>query len=95
MTVAGTTRLPAYRCHKVVRAARIVAVDLILAHLTIQLPDGRTETRHGTRAMFAEGARYPEPGDFYVVYEDGYASVSPPGPFLAGYSPANDVDHGD
>lgn len=29
---------------------------------------------------------YPVPGDFYVVYDDGYKSISPRQPFLDGYT---------
>lgn len=29
---------------------------------------------------------YPVPGDFYVVYDDGYESISPRQPFLDGYT---------
>jgi hypothetical protein len=40
----------------------------------ILLPDGFAE-RHT-----------PHIGDFLVVYEDGYMSISPPGPFVSGYT---------
>ena len=29
---------------------------------------------------------FPQPGDFFVVYDDGYQSISPRQPFLDGYT---------
>lgn len=81
----GETVLPMYHCHKTVRAAPIVAVDVMLAQLTIELPDGTREMRYGRPGMFAE--RVPEAGDYFVEYEGGYRSVSPRLAFLAGYRP--------
>lgn len=71
-----------YQCHKKVQAAEIRLVD-------------------GTKLIFGEGhdpvavmvgldfieKHNPKSGDFYVVYEDGYASISPAGAFTSGYAP--------
>jgi hypothetical protein len=79
--------LKPYTSHKKVSAVEITSVgnyatnrsgelmrSITLDHnLTIELPD----------AMFV---RYvPVPGDFLVVYEDGYKSFSPRKAFLDGY----------
>lgn len=49
-----------------------------------------TATGDGVLLMFPENmtARYqPQVGDFWVIYDDGYQSISPRAPFLAGYVP--------
>lgn len=81
-------KLPLYRCHKVVRAAEIAewgpSED---GEIRVAVLDGE-EARFVTvpRAVFARHA--PQAGDFLVVYEDGYVSVSPRQAFLDGYSSA-------
>lgn len=71
--------LPSYRCHKVVRAAKIVAIDhnsrLDLA------PHGVVEV--GPSWIDEKNA---EPGGYYVLYDDGYASFSPAKAFEEGYT---------
>ncbi len=81
----GRTPLARWTCHKQVSAARILAVDVILAVLLVELPDGTAELRHGRAHMFA--TRTPEVGEYYVEYDDGYRSISPAAAFLAGYLP--------
>lgn len=80
-------RIPRYQCHKVVRALRIKEVR--------PLPD---LTGGGRIIPFEEGippfdvppvlfARYqPVPGDYYVIYGDGYFSFSPAQAFEEGYT---------
>ena len=48
---------------------------------TVVLSDGTTHTIEGLFSRYT-----PVPGDFLVVYEDGYTAVSPRQPFLAGYT---------
>lgn len=82
--------MPLYVSHKQVRALKIVGLE----------DDG-----HGSVTMLLDGdkrrgvsedlfARYtPEPGDYYVVYTDGYESISPAKAFEEGYTliaPAGD-----
>lgn len=71
-----------YQSHKRVKAAEIRMVDV-------------------TKLMFDEGIppvmvtldfiekHKPKSGDFYVVYEDGYASISPSHAFTSGYAPVD------
>lgn len=75
----NVAEMPKYQSHKQVRALQIRAVD-------------------GLRLSFDEGygaitvdpkmfTRYtPKPGDYYVVYDDGYASISPAKAFEDGYT---------
>lgn len=72
--------LPQYRCYKVVRAAKIVAIDHgsrldLMPHGVVEVgPSWIREKR-------------AEAGGYYVVYEDGYASYSPAKAFEDGYAP--------
>lgn len=74
--------LPRYACHKTVRAAKILAVEhggdgprLVLeGHPTVPLTMDFIH-RHS-----------PKAGGYFVVYEDGYMSYSPAGPFESGYT---------
>lgn len=82
--------LPQYQCHKVVGALKILVVT----------PEARTETQEGGAWLVFEEHGYsplhvdlafvakhnPQPGGYYVVYEDGYASFSPAEPFEQGYT---------
>lgn len=84
-------QMPKYRCHKTVRALKIVAV---------QDPTKAECETDGSRVLiFAEEGfpprrvdcdyvrkHRPQPGGYYVQYEDGYQSFSPAEPFEAGYT---------
>jgi hypothetical protein len=71
--------LPRYKCHKVVRAAKIVAIDFgtrldLMPHGVVEVdPNWVTDKR-------------AQVGGYYVVYEDGYASFSPAKTFEDGYT---------
>lgn len=77
--------LPAYRSHKIVRAAKITAFrqngewdmpDLVLGEIggiVTLLPDWHTKHQ-------------PHVGGYYVQYEDGYKSFSPAKAFEEGYT---------
>lgn len=82
--MADEFRLPRWQSHKIVHAAKITMIDG--QRLSLFLP-GEDSPRIviAPHNMFA---RYmPVPGDYYVVYEDGYASISPKQAFEAGYHP--------
>jgi hypothetical protein len=78
--------MPRYRCHKEVRALKIEKL--------LPKPDGTAITtilRCEGGFMVKVGAQYmlrnnPEPGGYYVVYEDGYESFSPAKAFEDGYT---------
>ena len=72
--------MPKYKSHKEVWALEIATIE-----------DNKLSfTDHGYAPIKADRemwARYtPKPGDFYVVYADGYKSFSPRKAFLEGYT---------
>lgn len=76
--------LPLYRCHKIVQAAEIAEVEYGAAPV-IRFLDDRLFDIHVDNRMFS---RYkPTTGDFFVIYEDGYQSISPRQAFKEGYRP--------
>jgi hypothetical protein len=74
--------MPLYRCHKKVRALKIA--DVIVADAILIFEDKRFAELPVDPKLFAR--RLPEIGDYYVVYEDGYASISPAKTFEEGYA---------
>ena len=78
--------LPRYKCHKVVRAAKIELVTYgggsITGSALLDLVGGHS--RH-VREEWAE-RHNPEAGGYFVEYEDGYTSYSPAEAFEAGYT---------
>jgi hypothetical protein len=73
-------QLPQYQCHKKVWALKISAVE----RDTLSFEDGRYAPIQCEDGMFA---RYtPKSGDYYVVYDDGYKSISPAKAFEDGYT---------
>jgi hypothetical protein len=77
---APQIEMPKYQCHKQVWALKIAEVDG--AKLTFA--DERFAPLFVDPKTFS---RYnPVPGDYYVVYDDGYTSVSPAKAFEEGYS---------
>ena len=90
--------LPRYRSHKIVQAARIVAVHRFdeapqgVKSLTLEVlgKEGVQEFDPNDSSLKQGSifARYtPEPGDYLVVYQpDGYISISPKAAFEDGYT---------
>jgi hypothetical protein len=73
--------LPRWQCHKVVRAARIDAVHGAI--ITLDMGGGRRMPIAVEPKIFA---RYtPTQGDYLVVYDDGFMSISPGAAFDSGY----------
>lgn len=72
--------MPAYRAHKVVHALKIRAVsgDIITPE---ELGFAPFTVEPGWVARHS-----PQPGGYYVEYEDGYRSYSPAVPFETGYA---------
>jgi hypothetical protein len=95
--------LPEYQCHKRVKAIQIhgVVTDAERASIENRATDGGVYLLFrpaGEQKDFEirEDAEYlkkhnPQPGGYYVVYEDGYRSFSPAGAFESGYSPVEPV----
>ena len=84
---ADRTPLPTWQCHKRVRAAKIDAINcnVVDASWTLYFAHDAGENM----AVLVDAAfmtkHTPQVGGYYVVYEDGYTSYSPPGPFESGY----------
>lgn len=81
--------LPRWQCHKVVRAAKIVAIDDVPNSTNIRVslkrgPDAETETTVMDGGWFARHS--PEVGGYLVVYSDSYTSFSPAAAFEEGYT---------
>ncbi len=76
-------KLPLWQSHKRVRAARIIEIKD--DRLFLEPPEGSAILSvQPADNMFA---RYrPVPGDYYVVYDDGYAAISPRAAFEGGYT---------
>ena len=88
--------MPKYLCHKEVWALKIKS---ILKDSDVAKLDGNRET-DGSAMITPEEKEYapfrvdheymrkhnPQPGGYYVVYEDGYKSFSPTGAFEGGYT---------
>lgn len=74
------TDLPRYQCHKRVGALKIKAIDACVitpadeAYAPFEVP----------REYLAK--HQPQPGGYYVVYDDGYQSFSPAETFEQGYT---------
>ena len=79
-------QLPQYKCHKVVRAAKITGVmDHVEPPRLLLEVDGRT-IQHPVPDAFLDRHK-PQAGSYLVQYEpDGYASVSPGPQFEEGYT---------
>lgn len=89
--------LPLYRCHKQVRALKIAGIE----HKPNPEESGRSAaTSYGAVITpwedgfepFEVDASYigkhnPQPGGYFVAYDDGYTSYSPSKAFEEGYSP--------
>lgn len=74
--------MPQYQSHKKVWALEIETADRLTCKLSFA-DEGYAPIEAGA-AMWS---RYqPVPGDFLVVYEDGYQSFSPRKAFLDGYT---------
>lgn len=77
--------LPKWQSHKVVRAVKIIQ---IFHDNTMELDvvDPGTNLCACVAPADKMFARYrPVPGDYYVVYDDGFASISPRAAFEEGY----------
>lgn len=82
-------KLPQYRCHKLVRAAPIVGIEVVgdegNEHCEVEVAvDKDILVIHAPPSLISRGM--PQNGDYFVVYDDGYVSWSPRGAFEGGYT---------
>jgi hypothetical protein len=73
--------MPQYQSHKKVWALQIDHVDGDTIHF---VQGGRFAPRQAKNGMFARCT--PVRGDYFVVYDDGYESISPQKAFEEGYT---------
>ena len=91
----ASVEMPRYQSHKKVWALEIKDCQM---NEQGEYPDGKIPPHPGWTMSFSDPeyaprqigpavvSRYfPQPGDFFVVYDDGYESISPRQPFLDGY----------
>jgi hypothetical protein len=79
--------MPLYRSHKQVRALEIKEVQRDDESMRVRLIFVDSEHPLNFIPNDPIFARYkPQPGDFFVVYEDGYQSFSPAQAFREGYT---------
>ena len=82
------SELPLYRCHKVVRAAKIVRIE----HPLELIGQTRFELKDGLQRVVATSSLdhkpTPSEGWYYVEYDNGYTSFSPADAFEGGYTKA-------
>ena len=78
--------LPQWKCHKVVRAAKIASTQEMDDRWYVELVDipGLEGMLSVDPAVFARGV--PEQGDYLVAYDDSYVSWSPAKAFEEGYT---------
>lgn len=81
----ASVEIPQYRCHKIVRAAKITGFR---ANGTPDAPDMLLGEIGGVVAMLPDwhAKHRPQLGGYFVIYEDGYRSYSPAEAFEAGYT---------
>lgn len=80
----AAAEMPRYKCHKTVHALKIETVDRVIGGVRLNFADkGYAPIKPDSSII----SRYmPVPGDYYVVYEDGYKSISPAKAFEDGYT---------
>lgn len=92
-------KLPRYRCHKIVRAAKITRVSYgnggTLLTVAVPRPGGRQESAELAVSTEWSQKHNPDVGGYVVVYADGYTSFSPAEAFEAGYTLLEEPDHAD
>lgn len=92
--MSASRQMPAYRCHKIVHALKIAALNRNNEDNPNSETDGSammTPAENGYAPFKLDAAfmhkHKPEVGGYYVVYDDGYVSFSPSKAFEEGYSP--------
>jgi len=78
--------MPRYRCHKIVYALKLTGDFKITPE-----GDAIADVADGGYAPIllkkdVTKRYFPQPGDYFVVYEDGYQSISPQKAFEDGYT---------
>lgn len=83
METATVAELPRYRCHKEVRALKILAVAENEQGAMIAPADPAYQPFQVSTEYVRK--HNPQPGMYFVIYDDGYQSASPAKAFEEGY----------
>ena len=86
MNDSPVMEMPKYRSHKEVWALKIGEGITVNADGTVTLPILNPGYAPVTVPDEVVSRYMPMPGDYYVVYADGYKSISPAGAFEDGYT---------
>jgi hypothetical protein len=81
--------LPRYRCHKEVWALKIKAVEIKPDGMAILTPCDQRYEAFLVEKEYVDKHK-PVADGYFVVYQDGYKSWSPAGPFESGYKGISD-----
>lgn len=96
--------LPQWKCHKVVRAAKIASIEQGTVVDKAKFPNGSWVLNLETDCLLTHHEvahewftkHQPEAGGYFVQYGDGYGSYSPADAFEPGYAPLTaEMDFGD
>lgn len=77
--------MPRYQSHKKVWALKIAAVAIMGDLSATITPADEGYAPFNVTSEYVQKNR-PQPGGYFVVYDDGYQSFSPAGPFEKGYT---------
>ena len=80
---AASAEMPRYACHKQVHALKIKSVLYSDQAIALVPEDGGYAPIE--LSLHFDTKHNPQPGGYYVVYDDGYASYSPAQAFESGY----------
>lgn len=88
LPIRTLSRLDKYECHKVVRAAKLLAVEEVhlLEGFPVRLTFDAEELAQYDVPLDWISSKGAHAGGYFVVYEDGYESFSPAKAFEEGYS---------
>ena len=81
-----SAEMPRYRSHKEVWALQIADGIEVLPDGSVKLPIADVGYAPVIVSKDVVHRYMPQPGDFYVVYRDGYKSISPGSEFRDGYT---------
>lgn len=84
--------IPRYLCRKIVRALKIRRIDEKLSTPNIRaIGFENFEALDGLIVFDVRNKPVPSPGWYYVFYDNGYESFSPPDAFEEGYTPIGEI----
>ncbi len=85
-SLLASRQMPRYRCHKEVWALKLRGVGPVDGSGKAWLfPEDREYSEFAVSSEYLR-KHDPQPGGYFVVYDDGYESFSPAAPFEAGYT---------